>query len=163
MVKTLLRTQDRFLLLILFAVGLLVIVALGLFLIRQGQQTYGEETSPAGVVRNYLLALQQQDYERAYSYLAPEPAAPDFDTFRIDTIARVDEIDRLAVDVGEAEQAGTEARVELEIVYPATGPFEPASRSPAEAQLAQDASGAWKILAVPYPYWDGSWPNNLTR
>jgi hypothetical protein len=163
LVRSFLRTQDRFLLVVLSAVGLLVLVALSLFFIRQRGQTYGEESTPAGVVRNYLLALQQQDYERAYSYLAEDSDAPDFDTFRIDTIGRVDAIDRLAVDVGEAEQTGADAQVELEIVSPAGGPFDPASRSPGVARLAQDAGGAWKIVSVPYPYWDGSWPNNLTR
>jgi len=62
--------QDRFLLGILIFIGLLVIAALALFFIRQDSQVYVADDTPEGVTRNYALALQKQDFQRAYDYLA---------------------------------------------------------------------------------------------
>ena len=57
--------QDRFLIVILGFILFLVVIAVGLFFIRQEPQTYGPEDSPEGVVRNFVLALQADDYSRA--------------------------------------------------------------------------------------------------
>ena len=62
--------NDRFLIGILIGVGLLAVLALGVFLVRQGSQAYAPEDTPAGVVNNYILAASRGDYVRAYSYLA---------------------------------------------------------------------------------------------
>ncbi len=62
--------QDRFLLGILIFIGVLVVAALGLFFIRQDSQVYVADDSPDNIIRNYALALQKQDYQRAYTYLA---------------------------------------------------------------------------------------------
>ena len=62
--------RDRFLLAILAGIGILVIITLVLFFIRQGNTGYQDESTPAGVVNNYVLALQRRDYQRAFTYLA---------------------------------------------------------------------------------------------
>ena len=54
---------------IVASIAILVIVTLVLTL-RQPAPTYQPENSPTGVAHNYLLALQQKDYERAYGYLS---------------------------------------------------------------------------------------------
>jgi hypothetical protein len=65
------KTNDRF----LFGMVIFIVLLLGTtFLIAytRPQSVYQPEDTPQGVVHNYLLALQNQDYERAYSYLHPK-------------------------------------------------------------------------------------------
>ncbi|HEX7555256.1 MAG TPA: hypothetical protein VF338_01435, partial [Leptolinea sp.] len=73
--------QDRFLVGILIGIGVLVIVALSLFFIRRGAFQYTDDTTPEGTIRNYMLALQKRDFEKAYSYLAEGEFKPDFNAF----------------------------------------------------------------------------------
>ena len=49
--------QDRFLTGILIGIGLLVVVALAVFFTRKDSQTYIPDTTPDGVVHNYVVAL----------------------------------------------------------------------------------------------------------
>ena len=63
--------SDKFLAGIVGAILLLVVVAVVVVLVRPDAE-YRPEDSPENVVHNYLLALQLEDYERAYSYLSPE-------------------------------------------------------------------------------------------
>ena len=53
--------NDRFLVGIISFIGLLMVLAVVLFFVRQEPQDYGPEDSPQGVVRNYVLALQGGD------------------------------------------------------------------------------------------------------
>jgi hypothetical protein len=54
------------------AVGVVILVAALLIsvLLRFNMSPYQAEDTPEGVARNYLLALQRKDYERAYHYLS---------------------------------------------------------------------------------------------
>jgi hypothetical protein len=65
------KGMDRFLWAIV--IGALLLVALG-FVVVLGQQdaSYREGNNPEDIAHNYLLALVNEDYERAYSYLSPE-------------------------------------------------------------------------------------------
>ncbi len=62
--------QDRFLLGILIGIGVLIIAALVVFFIRKDSQTYVPDDVPEGVVHNYVVAVLNKDYEKAYGYLA---------------------------------------------------------------------------------------------
>ncbi|MBW2589509.1 MAG: hypothetical protein JRD71_02105, partial [Deltaproteobacteria bacterium] len=65
--------KDRFLIGILVGIGVLITAALVVFFTRQGDgQTYMQESTPDGVVHNYVLALQQGDFQKAYGYLSDE-------------------------------------------------------------------------------------------
>ena len=68
---------DRFLLAILIAIGVLVVLAVVLFYTQGGINDYGLEDTPQGVLRNYILALEKGDYQRAYSYLHDAQGKPD--------------------------------------------------------------------------------------
>ena len=69
--------QDRGLLIILSVIAILIVVSLVLFFIRQDdQQTYQPEHTPEGVVHNYVLALHQGDFQRAYGYLQDTDEKP---------------------------------------------------------------------------------------
>ena len=61
---------DRWLIAIVAGVILLIVISLVIVLNRE-EPTYIDDVAPAGVVHNYLLALQQEDYARAYDYLSP--------------------------------------------------------------------------------------------
>ena len=65
------KGTDKFLIAIVAGVVLLVGVVLALALLRPNQPSYQPDDTPEGVAHNYLLALQLEDYERAYGYLSP--------------------------------------------------------------------------------------------
>jgi hypothetical protein len=64
------KSTDKFLIGIVAGIILLVVVALGVALNRP-KPTFQADDTPEGVAHNYLLAIQQEDYERAYGYLSP--------------------------------------------------------------------------------------------
>ncbi|HEU0294378.1 MAG TPA: hypothetical protein VFR47_16685 [Anaerolineales bacterium] len=64
------KKTDKLLIGIVAGILLLVLVAFGIALTRP-KPTYQAEDKPEGVAFNYLFALQQEDYERAYGYLSP--------------------------------------------------------------------------------------------
>ena len=63
------KSTDRMLIGIVGGIVLLVIVAL-VSTLTQPPAEYQPEDSPSGVVHNYLLALQDEDHERAHRYLS---------------------------------------------------------------------------------------------
>jgi hypothetical protein len=149
--------QDRFLFALLIAVGVLVLVALGLFFVQQNARAYGPEETPAGVVRNYLLALQKQEYERAYGYLADGAGKPSQESFNRAFLVSSPELFQIAVHIGEAEAAGDEAAVNLVLIDHNNGPLGEVFREATHATLFRDPTGAWKLTSLPYPYWGFDW------
>jgi hypothetical protein len=72
------KGTDKFLIGIVAAVVVLVGAVLALALLRPNQPTYQPDDTPEGVAHNYLLALQLDEFERAYEYLLPTlPGYPD--------------------------------------------------------------------------------------
>lgn len=65
------KGTDRFLIVIVGGVVLLVGVVIAVALLRSGEVSYQPEDTPEGVAHNYLLALRWDDNERAYGYLSP--------------------------------------------------------------------------------------------
>jgi len=64
------KKTDKLLIGIVAGIILLVVVAFWVALSKP-KPTYQAEDKPDGVAFNYLFALQQKDYERAYGYLSP--------------------------------------------------------------------------------------------
>ncbi|MBI3741335.1 MAG: hypothetical protein HY257_06220 [Chloroflexi bacterium] len=64
------KSSDRFLIGIVGGIAILVIAAF-VAVLTQPAPGYRADDSPEGVVNNYLLALQKDDYARAYGYLSP--------------------------------------------------------------------------------------------
>lgn len=60
--------SNKFLFSMVMGVILLVIVAFSVVLLRP-ETTYQDDSTAGGAAHNYLLALQQEDYERAYQYI----------------------------------------------------------------------------------------------
>ena len=149
--------QDRLLVGILLGILGLVVLALVIFFLRPDSQQYGTDDTPAGVTRNYILALQKGDYERAYSYFDTDGTPIDLDEFQNELLPRQPEIERVSVQVGNTEQTGEKALVSLILLHPANGPFGDTWRENSSAILVQNPAGEWKIFNSPYTFWGANW------
>jgi hypothetical protein len=142
---------------------LLAAVALALAA-RQPEPTYQAEDTPAAVAHNYLLALQQQDFARAYSYLSPELSdyPPDLETFTRQVKTRTWDF-RLSSEFS-LRVLSTEHRSDLAYVTVRRSTFSPGtlfensqSSSTFDLTLRQVApGGAWKLIDG-NSYWNACW------
>jgi hypothetical protein len=149
--------QDRFLLGILIFIGLLVIAALVLFFVRQDAQVYGSEDTPEGIIRNYALALQKQDFQRAYNYLADKDNKPTYEAFRRAFLTNQLDVSSNALQVGNVQYVSSgEATVNISVLYAGGGPFAQSWSSTDMATLIQQG-GAWKLTYLPSPFWAYDW------
>jgi hypothetical protein len=150
--------KDRFLNGIITGIGVLILIALVLFFIRQQQAEYREDDSPQGVVHNYILGLIQHDYERAFSYLADKQKKPDFSQFRMELARSENEINRVSVTFGEIFITDDSATVALNMSQSYGSPITRSSWYAETAQLIRE-NGDWKIVSMPYPLWSWNWYN----
>ena len=151
--------QDRFLIGILAGIGILVLLSLGLFFLRRADLAYGPEDTPEGVVRNYVIALQKQEMERAYRYLAEGENKPNQAVFNQALEQyQLREISTASLQVDNSVIDGETATVYLVIVRGQNEPFGTGFREQQNA-LLELQNGAWKIKMMPYPYWGFDWYN----
>ncbi len=149
--------QDRFLVGILIGIAVLIGAALLVFFARQNKESYLSQDTPDGVVHNYVLAVLNKDYQKAYGYLADLTDKPTYSEFR-----QAFAVGRLfpsnsGTQIGKAVITGEDASVEVNTVYTSSDPFSTENASPGTAQLVRQA-GAWKISSMPaYNLWDFSW------
>lgn len=148
--------QDRFLIGILIGISVLVLAALGLFFTRHNSQEYLPADTPEAVVFNYVLAVTERDYEKAYGYLADLDHKPTYDEFRQSFFKGEVSPNDVAVDVGEATVHDDEASVELNLLYSAGDPFSPGYTSLEYALLVRQGN-EWKISSMPYMFWSYNW------
>lgn len=64
------KSSDKVLISVVVGIVVLVVSALVITMNRP-EPAYVADDSPEGVVHNYLLALQKEEYSRAYGYLSP--------------------------------------------------------------------------------------------
>lgn len=148
--------QDKFLTGILIAIGALILLALALFFLRQDKRDYVSEDSPSGIVHNYVLAVINRDYEKAYGYLADLENKPTYEEFRQSFFNGAVSPQNVGVDVGDANITGDTADVSLTVYYSYSDPFSSRSGSSDHASLVRQ-NGEWKISYMPYNFWDYSW------
>jgi hypothetical protein len=149
--------QDRFLVGILLGIGALILVALGLFFARQDSDGYVADDSPEGVTRNYLLAVTNKDYEKAYGYLADLDHKPTYDEFRRSFFDGSINPDQAGANIGATETKGDEAYVELTVVYAPNDPFSDRWQATEKALLIKQ-DGKWKLFAMPMGvFWGYEW------
>ncbi len=149
--------QDRFLLAILVAIGLLVITSLVLFFMRQASGGYLPEDTPQAVVHNYILAMNQGDLEKAYGYLVEASDKPDYERFRLAILTRSENLFQVSLQLGEARQSGEAASVSLTVIHSSGNPFQGVWEETSQAVLVRSDAGEWKIQSLPYPFWDMDW------
>ncbi len=149
--------QDRFLTGILIGIVVLIVAALVVFFTRKNEAAYVPESTPEGVVHNYVLAILNKDYPKAYGYLADLDNKPTLAQFRQAFAVGRLMPDNSGTKVGASTITGNDATVEVSMVF---GPSDPFSSSPTNVGVAQlvRQNGAWKISSMPtYNMWDYSW------
>jgi hypothetical protein len=154
--------QDRFLIGILLGIGILVVVAVGTFFLRQVELDYVDETTPDGVVHNFFFAIHQGDYERAYGYLADEEGKPSLTEFRSNLSREYDRpfiagVEITGYDVIQNEDGSRGAVVDLVVSHASNGPFDTGYHSNESAILVEQ-DGHWKIKEMPFWYWWNWYP-----
>ncbi len=155
--------QDRFLTGILVGIAVLVVIALAVFFIRKDAQSYISEDMPEGVVHNYVLALLNGDYKKAYGYLADLEDKPTYEQFRDTFIKGMINPDHSAVDVGKSEINNDTASVEITMIYNPSDPFSTGSRDVQRAVLVKQ-NGAWKLSSMPnYSFWGYNWYQKVLK
>ena len=149
--------QDRFLMGILIFIGVLVVAALVLFIVRNEKPVYGPEDKPEEVLYNYAVALQLHDFERAYSYLAEKANKPTYNTFHQAFLTRQLDTSNSALQIGNVQMLENgEAWVNVTIQYAGSGLFNNGGYSSDKGTLVRQ-NGAWKITFLPNPYWGWDW------
>ena len=134
--------QDRFLTGILIGIAVLVVIALAVFFLRSGTQSYISEDAPEGVVHNYVVAILNKDYEKAYGYLADLEHKPAYERFRNDFLRGTVNPENATVDIGRSEVNGETASVEVVLIYNPSDPFSSGYRDVQRAILVRQ-DGAW--------------------
>jgi hypothetical protein len=134
--------QDRFLTGILIGIGVLILIALALFFMRQDQKEYLTDDSPSAATHNYVLAAINKDYKTAYSYLAEKKYKPTYDEFRQSFFKNEVNPQNVGVDIGKTEISGDEAFVDLTLIYASGDPFSSGNNNNDRAQLVKP-NGAW--------------------
>ena len=148
--------QDRFLIGILAAIGVLVVASVVIFLLRGDDQVYLPDDSPENVVHNFVLAIQQRDAQRAYGYLADKDYKPTYEDVRQAIV-----VDRIGasnngVQIISSDIKGDEATVEVSIIFAGSGPFQESYSNGGTALLVKQ-NGVWKIESMSYPFWSWDW------
>jgi archaellum component FlaF (FlaF/FlaG flagellin family) len=148
--------QDRFLIAILVAVGILVVAALLVFFLRQDSEAYGADDTPQGVVRNYIIAIHQGDFERAYQALQDTPDKPSYQEFQQPFLANRLDTSNVSVRITNTNTSSDNAVVNLILTHGGTGLFDGSWSEHGSAILVQQ-NGSWKLVEMPYPYWNWEW------
>ena len=150
--------KDRFLLSILIGLVILAIAATIVVLSRSHQEGYVDDSTPAGVVHNYILALQMDDVQLAYSYLAEMDLKPTLSEFRSLGAYSHRSSQSASVRLGETYVDGDEATVELVVLNLRPGAFlfdEISERNEVALLVRQNAS--WRLTQLPYEFWTYEW------
>lgn len=149
--------KDRYLIGIIAGIALVAVLALILFFTRRDDvSAYPSDDTPEGVVAAYVMALQNEDWERAYAYLAEAENKPDLSRFRQAVFTEMPNLPDSGVEFRATETDGDRATVNLMVVNVGGGLFADIYRNPGVAVLERQG-GAWKILEMPYPFWSYGW------
>ena len=70
------QSSTKFLLGIVIGIVLLVIITFSVVMLRP-EPTYQDDTTPDGAAHNYLLAIQNKDYDRAFAYIPEKYRYPE--------------------------------------------------------------------------------------
>ena len=157
------KGTDRFLIGIVAAVIVLVGVVLALALLRPNQPSYQPDDTPEGVAHNYLLALQLEEYERAYGYLSLAlPGYPDdSDAFERDVednrwnFGYYD--DDVSLSVEAVDASGDRAKIIVrKTQFYRGGLFDSGQHSTTFEMTLLQEEGVWR-LTESNRYWASCW------
>ena len=146
------KSSSRWLLAFGVTIGVLVIVALVLVLTMAGKggAPLLPEDTPEGTVQRYLLALEAEDYQKAYSYLSTNMT---YETWRRQ-IYRSEERPGVKVTLGKSVVKGSEATVDVVVdVFSPGGPFENPVDTHRTTFFLKREGTSWKITSPTYVWW----------
>ncbi len=143
-------------LLVAIIVGVLVtVVAAVIVVVRRPPPSYREENTAEDTVHNYLLALEWQDYARAYSYISPSLKGYPFSVDRFTEQVRSNEYqfpfddDSITVEVESSRTiAASDNLVQVSVrqtTFSRGGLFGSNQYSSLYDVQVQRESGKWKI------------------
>jgi hypothetical protein len=141
---------DRFTIAMAAGGLLLVAVALAVVLARPGESPPLDESRPAGVVHNYLLALQNDDPQTAYGYLTAEARAETpYERFAAQRRFHPTPAPRDRIIDEKIE--GESARVTVQRTIPSGGifPFTSDEYRSERTVVLRREEGRWKIAQSP--------------
>jgi hypothetical protein len=138
------------------AVGVLVIVAIVLVLTmaKPGGASLLPENTPEGTVQRYFLALEAEDYVKAYSYLSPPPSDKlTYEEWRRRFVIS-EERPGWKVTLGKSVVRDNEATVDVVVdVFRPSGPFDnPVSTQHVTFFLKKEGT-IWKITSPTHVWW----------
>lgn len=145
--------NDRFLTVILIVIAVLVLASVATFFLKQDNVAYLPEDTPEGIVHNYILAISDADYERAYTYLADKENKPDFDAFESNFLFYENNV---GYKIGRTTVSGNSAYVEVTVLENQKGIFFDRYDYIERAHLLKE-DGEWKLIQMPYAYWSWEW------
>jgi hypothetical protein len=159
------KSTDKYLIAIVAAIVLVVVVAFGVTLLRP-KPAYRAEDAPDGAVYNYLLALQREDYARAYGYLSTG-----FPGYPGDANAFADAVHdypwqfgggggEVTFQVDPAVVTGDRATVNIQqTVFREGGLFDSDEYTSAFDLSLQREGGSWKLIDADR-YWATCWESD---
>ncbi len=145
--------DDRFLTVILIVIALLVVASIATFFLRQDEVVYLPEDTPEAIVHNYILAITDKDYERAYAYLAEGKNKPSYDDFESNFLFNTN---NSGYKIGKTTTSGSSAYVEVTVLENSGGVFFDRYDYVEIARLLKQ-DGEWKLIQMPYAYWAWGW------
>jgi len=152
--------NDRSLIGIIAGVVVLVVVAFVAVRSRP-QPTYREDDAPEAVAHNYLLAMEHEEWARAYGYLSPSlPCYPESSAMFADDITQdpwIRDFDSVELRVQSANVEGDIAVVTVrETRFMTEGLFQSSQTTrDFEMKLQREADG-WRIVRSD-AYWWWNW------
>jgi hypothetical protein len=161
------KSTDKFLIGIIAGAVLLVGVAFAVAFMRP-KPAYQPEDTPEGVAHNYLFALQQADYPRAYGYLSPNlagyPASTDKFAADLDKYAwQLADLKKESVTLAVESARITNDRAEVlvrETRFYKGGLFDSNESSTTFEMTLHRENGMWKITAAD-SYWPYCWDSKV--
>lgn len=151
--------QDKFLLTIVITIVVLMGLAVGVFLVRQNSQDYVADDSPEGIVHNYIFAIQEEDYKRAYGYLAKGEEKPSYLDFQ--KFYKNNQLDNYGIQITGSDFYEDDINEPVAVVYllmirSNNDPFNTGSRYTGQVELVNQ-EGNWKANSFPSRLWSWDW------
>jgi len=153
------RTSSRTLMGFGIGIGVLIITTIILVLtLGKGTANLLAENTPEGVVQRYLLAIQDKNYQTAFSYLIPQdPKDIDNRVLTYDEwlmSVRNNSDTTWKASLGAVKITGDSATVDVMIdVFRPGGPFANPVNTNNETFVLKKAGSSWLIISPTYLYW----------
>ena len=152
------NSSRRWLIIFAIVVVALAVATISLVLLtKENEVTLLPEDTPQGVVQRYLIAVQERNYQEAYSYLSLDPSEKieSFDDWlRMVGEPRIYDEPTWKATLGKITQNGDYATVEITIdTLRPGGPFENPVRSQQIVFQLTRINSQWLITSPTYIYW----------